>query len=745
MIIDIWTSTDSVTQIIMGTTVVLLLYFAFKELREVNNSKNLLTELSTLKAKSINNTIHFEQLNAKARVWVSEHLMYQPSDSGLVIEAQNDKWLSKTPISQMLPAANGNRNKLVPALLTSLGITGTFLGITMGLSEFNMAGDSKALIASAGELLEGMKTAFYTSLVGLSASALFMVLMKICASRLGKYQESFLKGIADHYFEASPILYLKELGGEQQQRAIEAQIRSSESIASVGTKMQQAIEGLQSFSDSFNGDDIASKVSSAVADSIDTSLAPVMSEVKQELSKLSEIKEQSQQELVELMINKMRGELIEPVTEELAKTSAAVVKSNDVGEQLNSNVERVITATSGTVDTINQFQQETMLKLQGFAESLKGILDSFRDDTQGSMSQIANEVNSMLSSAQAGLNSQRSAFEESATRATSAFEGMKDSLEGALDRRQVAESELFSNVTSRIDSLLNQVSTAFEDQTQVIVQTGEQASQLLQQTQQDFTNAVQERRKEESGLFEQMEQRISQLVTQSQDVFGEQAKTIEGVGREASALMSSAKAELEQGLGDIDNKVLNMSNTVQRELEAFREQYQQNLTAYFEQQNNLLDGSLNKQREGLNAVVENFRQVFNEEYQARHNLLQELTAQYQKLEQSAQTVERVAKAIGLNEAAKMAELQDAATSLGREVGQLKKEYGIAAKAFTDITAKMPEAMHDYFTRANESFESFFTNFDREASSIHNKLSMAAGYLINAEFNRRMLEQDEAEA
>ncbi len=59
-----------------------------------------------------------------------------------------------------------------PTLLASLGILGTFIGIVVGLLEF----DPKNLDGSIGGLLEGLKTAFISSIAGLSASLAFRVL-----------------------------------------------------------------------------------------------------------------------------------------------------------------------------------------------------------------------------------------------------------------------------------------------------------------------------------------------------------------------------------------------------------------------------------------------------------------------------------------------------------------------------------------------------------------------------------------
>ena len=59
-----------------------------------------------------------------------------------------------------------NFTQYAPTLLTSLGILGTFFGIVAGLLGF----DTNDIDSSIGTLLEGMKTAFITSLFGILLS-----------------------------------------------------------------------------------------------------------------------------------------------------------------------------------------------------------------------------------------------------------------------------------------------------------------------------------------------------------------------------------------------------------------------------------------------------------------------------------------------------------------------------------------------------------------------------------------------
>ncbi|WP_200375911.1 hypothetical protein [Thiocystis violacea] len=88
-----------------------------------------------------------------------------------------------------------------PTLLTSLGILGTFVGIVVGLMHF----DPQNIDGSISTLLEGLKTAFITSLAGMGAAIAFKILTTtpIMASRREQIDttnagpEDILKAILD--------------------------------------------------------------------------------------------------------------------------------------------------------------------------------------------------------------------------------------------------------------------------------------------------------------------------------------------------------------------------------------------------------------------------------------------------------------------------------------------------------------------------------------------------------------------
>ena len=83
----------------------------------------------------------------------------------------------------------------IPSFVSTLGVLGTFWGITVGLLDF----DSKNLEASIPELLDGLKTAFFTSLAGMIGS---LVLSRIVSSYYDKQDE----GVSDINLAAGEIV-----------------------------------------------------------------------------------------------------------------------------------------------------------------------------------------------------------------------------------------------------------------------------------------------------------------------------------------------------------------------------------------------------------------------------------------------------------------------------------------------------------------------------------------------------------
>lgn len=103
--------------------------------------------------------------------------------------------------------------EMLPSLVSTLGVLGTFLGITMGLYYFNEGDLSKSI----PELLNGLRTAFFTSLAGMVGSI-------ILSSYVNRLFDKEFKGISDSkeaaQLVAKEIQALKDnIDGEKVERS----------------------------------------------------------------------------------------------------------------------------------------------------------------------------------------------------------------------------------------------------------------------------------------------------------------------------------------------------------------------------------------------------------------------------------------------------------------------------------------------------------------------------------------------
>lgn len=84
--------------------------------------------------------------------------------------------------------------ELIPGLLTSLGILGTFIGLMQGLTNMDFSG-AEGTIQSIPTLLGGMRFAFATSVAGITCSLGFNMLNRIayghCLKALDSFEDAF--------------------------------------------------------------------------------------------------------------------------------------------------------------------------------------------------------------------------------------------------------------------------------------------------------------------------------------------------------------------------------------------------------------------------------------------------------------------------------------------------------------------------------------------------------------------------
>lgn len=419
-------------------------------------------------------------------------------------------------------------------------------------------------------------------------------------------------------------------------------------------------------------------IASATTDKFAHLINPIFEEIKQ----LREL-QQSQGQTVESLVKQLRDELIEPVVTRLDQSAELTKEASIAVTNLKNELGGISQSLAGAVETIQSFQQDTLIRLQEFAVNLQSILSQFRTDTQGVMEQVAVEIQQAVNQSITGMEAQRTAFEASANQASQTFKGIREDLQAALDTQAEQQKQMLHNVYTSTKAILVKANEAFQNQ----------------------------------------------------------SNTLLTVGKEASGLMSEAKDNFLGTLNNIDGMLQNTRLTVQQELESFRLDYQASLQEFFSQQNNLLNDTLGKEREGLAGVVANLQQSFSAEATQRKQMTEQVDSSLERIGQTVKTVNTLASSIGMTSSERLAQLQELAGTIGNEAHRVERSYQNMTEQFNEALSNGNKHLNEYLKQANEAYTKSIENADKAAADVCSKLNeTSSDYIFSQQLNFKTQEK-----
>ncbi|MBH8571785.1 hypothetical protein I8752_01820 [Nostocaceae cyanobacterium CENA369] len=594
------------------------------------------------------------KLSNKVRKWLGEHLGTDDINRIRISQqAQKDGSfvLIKYPSVLTHPIPRSSL-RFVTTLCTAIGLLGTFYGIQQGLQGINLSTENtQELMTASKQLLVGMKTAFSTSMIGLGSGSLFTLFLFGCDSLRQKRRDSLrrkLKAIAtlktadnsNQEIAESLGLVAKNLTGLKQLNA--------EGIGqAVGRSIAEQFAGLNQLS------------GQAIGKAIGQQIFPALEAIFKEQKKLRELQENQGQKVLEELIKDLRIQVLEPIADRLDKSAELTQQASTAVLTLHKELGGISESLASSILTIQNFQKETLVELQGFANNLGDTLNQFQTDTKDVLQQTAHEINRAVDQSIQGMTTQRSAFEASAVQAAATFRGIREELQTALQERAAVEQE------------------------------------ILQATR--------------TGII--------QILTQANRTFHEQTNTLTTVGAQASGLMNDAKNNLLDTLVNIDATLTATRHTVEDDLTRFRKEYQTNLQTFFQQQNDLLERTLGKQRDGLSEVVNNLDRVFREESKRRSQLTQEVDESMNKIRVSVEQINRLVSAAGLNDAQRLMQLENLARGIGQEVQRVDNSYRDLNQKFDNSLQSWQGHLEGAMQRTVDLQVSFFQQADTSMARV----------------------------
>ena len=325
---------------------------------------------------------------------------------------------------------------LVPGTMTGLGILGTFVGLSIGLSSFDLSGSAEEIESKIQPLMEGIKVAFHTSICGLIYSLLFNRFYAEVNHQLEQAIEDFIiafkKYAINDDIEGTTSIELKY------QKRIESYLAEQ---VSAQRELNDSIIALAEEAKKNQSKELQRIVNEFV-EQMNSSLGGSFKEMGEILAETSEWQKKSLEEMertlsqigelaidlgkinksIETSIEKVEGytttvdeaqvkliESMDKVGHILDMNTAQVVKQEEILESImtnsretNESMATFVDRIGSQVEIIQNVQDQVLEKAQEemskFMETTASITEEVRANSQAQLEELQNSVTEYINS-----------------------------------------------------------------------------------------------------------------------------------------------------------------------------------------------------------------------------------------------------------------------------------------------------------------------------------------------------------
>ncbi len=369
------------------------------------------------------------------------------------------------------PGYNSHSATHSPTILTSTGIFGTFLGVAIGLFHFD-TGDIQASVPS---LIDGLKTAFWTSIAGLMGALIvkFRHLTAILKQRKvdEQYSQASITDLANLLGEINESLSNREVNGlrsalehfQQDQRQVLGEVRDSlgdfqAQMVDANTRaLIMAIEGVLN--------DFNSQINVQYGDNF--------KELNRAVGQMLQWQENYKKELEELLTTqRSNGDLLDKASNAYKE----MVGHSEVFNRVSSSLGQMLEVLQGQADGLDQYLSQLARVANQASEGLPALeqrVQALTTDLASSMTQSQAQVSHLMTQSAEAL------------RQTS--ETINTQLAQAMTQSQDGLSERIGRMVERTESQVMRLDDAMEDElTKALKTFGYQLTSLSEKFVSDY-------------------------------------------------------------------------------------------------------------------------------------------------------------------------------------------------------------------------------------------------------------------
>lgn len=273
----------------------------------------------------------------------------------------------------------------IPSVFTTLGILGTFVGIFFGLQKF----DVNNITESIPTLLEGMKTAFSTSIVGISFSLIFGRISQLVLRSVELTETPKPTGELAELNRIANILEANQKETNQKFDRLNTSLvgETDDSISTQFVKLRNQFTELSSENEKNNS--ILTQIQKSLGGDEETSLLTQIQKLRSEQNDYSKETKKNVDWIVESMNknNELISQRFEEFAELLAKnnTEALVEVMKNATEEFNKQMSELVNKLvqenfqelNNSVQRLNDWQKENKEMIQSLTDQFVKVSEEF--------------------------------------------------------------------------------------------------------------------------------------------------------------------------------------------------------------------------------------------------------------------------------------------------------------------------------------------------------------------------------
>ena len=560
--------------------------------------------------------------------------------------------------------------------LVGLGLLGTFLGLTLGIKDFDSS-STQNIQKSIQLLLSGMGTAFITSLVGMLLSMIYSLCDKYWRNRLSKHLHVLTKKLDSLYYIDDRTL------DDLNEQALAKSIASTMKEV-VEHEMRSVINALNEKL-TYNNE---SGETTTVANAIREILKENQEQSKALKSFSTDLAIELNNGFDEVLSRQMQQKIL-PLMENVDATTKAIVEHIDQMASLVSSpaTDMIQTVVDELKNSMSEMMKEFSSGLSGSATNELETLAHQLGTAAQSMADFPNNMSHISSTLQVTIEEVKNAVSEisntSANANSTAMQQMQEQITFATGAISTAISEVkdvMSGLTQssqeQNDQMINKLADAAEKMGTYLTETTTALSSQVKDSIRDIVDDINEKQTHMLSLQEETISQLKGMITgvtqnaqeQSNQMVVKLAEAAEKMGVFLTGTVTSLSSSVQQSIKNISDDV----NNKQADLIALQEETTTQTKRLLETFNHGLD-RLEKMNEYIAGTMNMFQQAQGQ--------ITGSTAHLQTITGDMKLATQLFNKSQTDYAVKMEEMQrnsqrgiDAVTELLKNSGDLSEDY-----------------------------------------------------------------------